>query len=302
MSGEAPESEGGQPPTDRPARLHVFISYASQDAAVAAALVEALERHGIACWIAPRDVKAGALYADAIVRAIGSAKAFVLVLSESAIASSHVGKEVERASSKKRQIIALRIDAAPLTPALEYFLSESQWIEAQAGNMEPAFAKLIGAIRDHPRNPPAINPPVTSGPSTVKARAASPELRRNRLVPTAVFAIAAVAAAGLLVDKFWVSKHVAQEKPTATASPLASAGVPASSPLKALRNTCDSEPRQSHVSRCSATSVRIYRQWQVAWRKHDPLSGFHISSSSMAGRRHPPCIDRAWRPGIFPRA
>jgi tetratricopeptide (TPR) repeat protein len=49
-----------------------------------------------------------------------------------------VGKEIERASSKKRPIIALRIDAAPLTHALEYFLSESQWIEVAAGNMEPA--------------------------------------------------------------------------------------------------------------------------------------------------------------------
>src|ERR1700692_1718676 len=49
-----------------PAR--VFVSYASPDAAVAGALVEALEEHGIACWIAPRDVKAGALYADSIVR------------------------------------------------------------------------------------------------------------------------------------------------------------------------------------------------------------------------------------------
>jgi hypothetical protein len=37
----------------------VFTGYASRDAAAAAALVESLERHGIACWIAPRDVKAG---------------------------------------------------------------------------------------------------------------------------------------------------------------------------------------------------------------------------------------------------
>jgi TolB-like protein/tetratricopeptide (TPR) repeat protein len=154
MSGEAPDS-GTDPPPYPPsagqvpdASIHVFISYASQDAAVAGALVGALERHGVACWIAPRDVKAGAVYADAIVRAIGSAKAFVLVLSESAIASSHVGREVERASSKKRPIIALRIDAAPLTPALEYFLSDSQWLEAQTGSMEGAYAKLIEAIRD----------------------------------------------------------------------------------------------------------------------------------------------------------
>ncbi len=79
---------------------HVFISYASPDGGIASALVEHLERQGIPCWIAPRNVDAGALYADAIVRAIGGAKAFVLVLSESAIASAHVGKEVERASSK----------------------------------------------------------------------------------------------------------------------------------------------------------------------------------------------------------
>ena len=51
----------------------VFVSYASQDAAVADALVEALARHGIPCWIAPRDVKPGAQYADAIVRAISEA-------------------------------------------------------------------------------------------------------------------------------------------------------------------------------------------------------------------------------------
>jgi TIR domain len=130
-------SEGGGEAKAGGGAPAVFISYASQDAPVAAALVEALERHGIACWIAPRNVQAGALYADAIVRAISGAKAFVLVLSKNSIASSHVSKEIERASSKKRPIIALRIDAAPLTPALEYFLSESQWVEAQAGKYGP---------------------------------------------------------------------------------------------------------------------------------------------------------------------
>lgn len=58
----------------------MYVSYASPDAAVAGAFVESLEQHGIACWIAPRDVKAGALYADAIVRAINGAKALILVL------------------------------------------------------------------------------------------------------------------------------------------------------------------------------------------------------------------------------
>jgi TolB-like protein/tetratricopeptide (TPR) repeat protein len=231
MSGEAPESGTGPPRTDPPAAvqvpnasIHVFISYASQDAAVAGALVETLERHGVGCWIAPRDVKAGALYADAIARAISGAKAFVLVLSESAIVSSHVGKEIERASSKKRPIIALRIDAAPLTPALEYFLSESQWVEAQTGSMEAAYAKLIDDIRDPARTAPRKTPAAPLEVSAATARAAHPKLRSNwiLLAAGAVFVVAA-----LLVYKFWISSHVAQEKPVATTSLAPATGVAA---------------------------------------------------------------------------
>ena len=200
--------------------VHVFISYASPDAAVATALVEDLERHGIACWIAPRNVDAGALYADAIVRAISGAKAFVLVLSENSIDSSHVSKEVERASSKKRPIFALRIDAAPLTPALEYFLSESQWIEARAETMEPAYAKLIGAIRKSAPTAPQTIPGAT--PSARIAPAAYPRGRRNRILLAAGLAVAVLSLGTLLADKFWLSKHVAADQPSTGATSIVS--------------------------------------------------------------------------------
>jgi hypothetical protein len=42
----------------------VFVSYASQDTAAAHTVVSALERAGLTCWIAPRDVVPGALYAS----------------------------------------------------------------------------------------------------------------------------------------------------------------------------------------------------------------------------------------------
>jgi TolB-like protein/Flp pilus assembly protein TadD len=152
MSGDAPKSGGGSPPIDpqmavqgTKASPHVFISYASQDAAVAQRLCATLEAAGFPCWIAPRDVEAGALYADAIVRAINEAKAVVLVLSASAIASDHVAREVERAGSKHKPIIAFRIDAAALNPGLEYFLSNSQWIDVPAIGMPAALAKLAQA-------------------------------------------------------------------------------------------------------------------------------------------------------------
>ncbi len=127
-----------------------FVSYASADRATAEALTAHLEQRALTCWMAPRDVPAGAQYADAIVRAINEARALVLVLSKESISSSHVGKEVERASSKKKQIIAVRLDEAPLTPALEYFLSESQWVDVAADGRETAFAKLADALTGAP--------------------------------------------------------------------------------------------------------------------------------------------------------
>jgi TolB-like protein/thioredoxin-like negative regulator of GroEL len=201
-----------------PAR--VFVSYASPDAAVAAALVEALERRGIACWIAPRDVKAGALYADAIVRAISGAKALVLVLSESAIGSSHVGKEIERASSKKRPIIALRIDNAPLTPALEYFLSESQWIEAQSDNKDPAYARLIDAILEPERVAPGINS--STGSSTGAAPTGHRQGLRNRILLAAVLSVTAIALAALWMNKFRPETHIEARQPTTSTTAVVS--------------------------------------------------------------------------------
>jgi len=95
----------------------VFISYASPDAPVANSIVASLEAKGLECWMAPRDVVPGTLYAEGIVRALDESKVLVLVLSTHAVASAHVGKELERATSKRHPIIALRTDTAPLTPA-----------------------------------------------------------------------------------------------------------------------------------------------------------------------------------------
>lgn len=157
-----------------------FVSYANQDTAVADAVCASLERRGLSCWIAPRDVVPGALYADSIVRAINGTKLMVLVLSQHSVASAHVSKEIERASSKRRPIIALRIDTAPLTPALEYFLSESQWVDATKGGLDAALTRLSEAVRVSLLAPTyslaaptgssgaAVNPAQPSGPRAAR--------------------------------------------------------------------------------------------------------------------------------------
>jgi TolB-like protein len=177
----------------------VFVSYASQDAAVANSIVESLESQGLKCWMAPRDVKPGAQYADAIVRAINEAKALVLVMSGSAVDSGHVAREVERAASKRKPIIPFRIDTAALNPELEYFLSNSQWIDVPKLGLPAALNKLKEAVGRGSASSPQD---VTASKHAGRAK------KRIAIVATAVVVALGVAVAlGLY---FWSSKHAAQ--------------------------------------------------------------------------------------------
>ena len=186
----------------------VFISYASPDSEIAETVCRSLETQGVLCWIAPRDVKPGAQYADAIVRAINDAKVLLLLLSSSAISSSHVGKEVERASSKRKPIIALKIDAAPLTPALEYFLSESQWIDVPPLGMPGALNKLAAAVGQVAAASSLANPVVGTnaalGHSTINRTGGMPTVAKRVII-----ASAAVIAFGISVTvaiHFWTTE------------------------------------------------------------------------------------------------
>jgi TolB-like protein/Flp pilus assembly protein TadD len=186
------------------AARRVFISYASRDSAVAQKVCSALEGAGSACWMAPRDVVPGMLYADGIVRALNKSTILVLILSESAIASAHVGKELERACSKRHPIIALRIDSAPLPPAFEYFISESQWIEVGAGGTEVAITSLVAAVRQHllPGAPSAATPLLAV--STAGHRDARP---RPKWVIAGAIMILALAGAYLIAQSVWLHGH-----------------------------------------------------------------------------------------------
>jgi hypothetical protein len=175
----------------------VFISYASHDAAVAQQVCAALEAAGFSCWIAPRDVRPGAQYADAIVGAINEAKATVLVLSQSAIASSHVAREVERTASKHKPIIAFRIDAATLSRALEYFLSNSQWIDVLALGMPAALAKLKEAV-------PQVSASTNAAESVIPAKTMAHQARgKTKHIVIAAMVVVGIGVALAVVMHFW---------------------------------------------------------------------------------------------------
>jgi tetratricopeptide (TPR) repeat protein len=124
----------------------VFISYASADADSAAAVCRALEDAGLSCWMAPRDLPPGALYAEAIVAAIGAARASVVLLSEAANGSQFVVREVERAASRRVPLVPVRLDDTDPSPALEFFLGALQRLDMPAPPREEDLTQLVRVL------------------------------------------------------------------------------------------------------------------------------------------------------------
>jgi hypothetical protein len=113
----------------------VFVSYASADQTMATALVEEVERRGIPCWMAPRDVPFGSNYGAAIVEAIECAEVMLALLSANANNSIHVANEIERAVSYRKPVIPVRPDLPPLRARNE--------IEADSRPVPPPAAPRV---------------------------------------------------------------------------------------------------------------------------------------------------------------
>jgi hypothetical protein len=192
----------------------VFISHAGEDDSVAADVCRLLELDGVRCWLAPRDIHPRRPSGAQTIDAIESASAMVLVLSTSANASVFVANEVERAVSKGKTVIVLRVEPVRPSPALELFVSRSQWIDAWTPPLEEPVQVLGSAIRNLLGMPAR---PVKA----LRAESGSGSRRlvvSGRSLGVGIAAVATVAlVAGLL---FFASRGPA---PVASRSPVAAA-------------------------------------------------------------------------------
>jgi hypothetical protein len=125
----------------------IFISYAMADKATADAACAALEKEGVRCWIAPRDVIPGIDYAEAIIEAIERARGMLLVFSSHANRSNQVKREVERAVHHGIAIIPFRIEAVQPERALEYYISSPHWLDALTPPLERHLTQLTSTIK-----------------------------------------------------------------------------------------------------------------------------------------------------------
>jgi hypothetical protein len=131
-SGELPEAPTR---TTTPSGLLVFISYSSRDEERAHEFVAELEAAGLRCWLAARDITAGARgYHSRILEAINQSWLVLVLCSRHSVESSHVANELEHATGLKRPILPVLLEGFDPTELgdLSYFLKRFQMVRLPA--------------------------------------------------------------------------------------------------------------------------------------------------------------------------
>jgi alpha-tubulin suppressor-like RCC1 family protein len=125
----------------------VFISHSSKDKTIADAVCAGLEKKGIKCWIAPRNINPGQEWAEAIVKAVKSSRAMVLVFSDNANHSKDVAKEILLAINSDIEILPLKIEAAEPKDTMQYYLADCTWLDAAEKPLKEIMQDLLDVIR-----------------------------------------------------------------------------------------------------------------------------------------------------------
>ena len=125
----------------------VFISHASVDAELARAICEGLERRGLACWIAPRDVTSDGTYGAEIVKGLRECPVFLILLTGAAAQSQQVEREAERASHYQRRIIPVSVGHTEPGERLEFYTAGRQWVECTATIDDTFLDRLVAVVR-----------------------------------------------------------------------------------------------------------------------------------------------------------
>lgn len=131
----------------------IFISYAREDKARAAALAKALEKSGWSVWW-DRKIPPGKTFSSVIEAEIEAAKCVVVLWSEDSIESDWVQNEASE-GARKRILVPALIDEVKI-PFEFRRIQAADLTDWQAQPNHPGFTNLMNAISQHVGPPKAI--------------------------------------------------------------------------------------------------------------------------------------------------
>jgi hypothetical protein len=197
--------------------LFLFVSHVAEDRAAAMEIVGELERRGIKCWIAPRNVRAGSRFDDEIADAIDACRALLLIFSDQCNESEYILREIHVAGQSQKTIIPFRIENAHPRRGLRVRLSDLHWIDAFVSReraidelvyqfSSPETARLQQRHNGEPPSEPMVTP---ASPAIVPTREPKAPLpasgpRRRKPIVLGVTAVATALAVVLGLASIYV--------------------------------------------------------------------------------------------------
>jgi formylglycine-generating enzyme required for sulfatase activity len=197
--------------------IFLFVSHVSEDRSAAMNIVGELERRGVACWVAPRNVRPGKPFDDEIAEAIDASRAMLLIFSERCNENEYIRREVTVAGEAGKTIILFRIENAQPRKGLRVRLSDLHWIDGFESS-EQAIDELVKTLHS-PKDKIIAKTTTNQAPRKDTPRTASQARRPSRRA-IGIGGLLGVALAGALV--LWVETKPASEIPLgveATPSP-----------------------------------------------------------------------------------
>lgn len=134
----------------------VFISYSRDDQDRVLDLAAKLRGAGVSLWIDQGGIDGATLWGEEIVKALENAKVLLLVVTESAVRSHNVAKEVVLASERKGHILPVHLEPTQIPSSLRYPLAGIQHIEYFQGDESENLQTILRSLE---RVGVTVNPP-----------------------------------------------------------------------------------------------------------------------------------------------
>ncbi|MDH5177256.1 MAG: tetratricopeptide repeat protein [Gammaproteobacteria bacterium] len=151
----------------------VFVSYSRDDKDRVLGIVSQLRDAGVSVWIDQGGIDGASQWGEVIVNALDGAKVLLLMVSESAVRSHNVLKEVVLVSERKGNILPLMLEPTTIPPGLKYPLAGIQQIDLYQSE---AHQQLEAVVRSLQRlGVPVVAKPAAGNRSPSRAEAAPAE-------------------------------------------------------------------------------------------------------------------------------
>jgi len=160
-----------------PQPAEVFVSYSRDDESRVFEVAAKLRAAGVSLWIDQGALDAASQWSEQIVNALESAKVLLLMVTEAAVHSDNVAKEVVLVSERKGHILPVYLEPTVIPPALKYQLAGIQHVEHfkddDSGASLKAILRSLQRIGVNLAPPPDVRAaaPATPKPATEQAAA-----------------------------------------------------------------------------------------------------------------------------------